>query len=99
MWTAADILANDSARLNIQHYADWRICSPPYLEIHNASELPSIQQAVRNRGLSFPLGLLACLTCVHIQADFKTDDFYIESYLMERPQKHFFFLSCVDSSL
>ncbi len=34
---------------------DWRICSPPYLEIHSASDLPSIQQAVMTQGLSFPL--------------------------------------------
>ncbi|XP_075905845.1 inositol-tetrakisphosphate 1-kinase-like isoform X2 [Nelusetta ayraudi] len=34
---------------------DWRICSPPYLEIHNASDLSSIQQSVMNQGLSFPL--------------------------------------------
>lgn len=34
---------------------DWRICSPPYLEIHSDSDLPSIQQAVMNQGLSFPL--------------------------------------------
>lgn len=34
---------------------DWRICSPPYLEIHSASDLSSIQQAVTTQGLSFPL--------------------------------------------
>uniref|UniRef100_A0A4W6DF46 inositol-1,3,4-trisphosphate 5/6-kinase n=1 Tax=Lates calcarifer TaxID=8187 RepID=A0A4W6DF46_LATCA len=34
---------------------DWRICSPPYLEVHRASDLPSIQQAVMAQGLSFPL--------------------------------------------
>ncbi|XP_071352259.1 inositol-tetrakisphosphate 1-kinase-like isoform X2 [Trachinotus anak] len=34
---------------------DWRICSPPYLEIHSASDLSSIQQAVMAQGLSFPL--------------------------------------------
>ncbi|XP_042270754.1 inositol-tetrakisphosphate 1-kinase-like [Thunnus maccoyii] len=34
---------------------DWRICSPPYLEIHSASDLSSIQQAVMTQGLSFPL--------------------------------------------
>ncbi|KAI3353851.1 hypothetical protein L3Q82_005065 [Scortum barcoo] len=28
---------------------------PPYLEIHSASDLPSIQQAVMTHGLSFPL--------------------------------------------
>lgn len=34
---------------------DWRICSPPYLEIHSTSDLSSIQQAVMAQGLSFPL--------------------------------------------
>ncbi|XP_042342255.1 inositol-tetrakisphosphate 1-kinase-like isoform X2 [Plectropomus leopardus] len=34
---------------------DWRICSPPYLEIHSAGDLSSIQQAVMSQGLSFPL--------------------------------------------
>lgn len=34
---------------------DWRICSPPYLEIHSTSDLPSIQQAVITQELSFPL--------------------------------------------
>uniref|UniRef100_A0A3B4WA46 Inositol-tetrakisphosphate 1-kinase n=1 Tax=Seriola lalandi dorsalis TaxID=1841481 RepID=A0A3B4WA46_SERLL len=34
---------------------DWRICSPPYLEIHSASDLSSIQQTVMAQGLSFPL--------------------------------------------
>ncbi|XP_034556329.1 inositol-tetrakisphosphate 1-kinase-like [Notolabrus celidotus] len=34
---------------------DWRICSPPYLEIHSSSDLPSIQQTVMTQGLSFPL--------------------------------------------
>ncbi|XP_044057243.1 inositol-tetrakisphosphate 1-kinase-like isoform X2 [Siniperca chuatsi] len=34
---------------------DWHICSPPYLEIHSASDLSSIQQAVMTQGLSFPL--------------------------------------------
>uniref|UniRef100_A0A673AZJ3 Inositol-tetrakisphosphate 1-kinase n=1 Tax=Sphaeramia orbicularis TaxID=375764 RepID=A0A673AZJ3_9TELE len=34
---------------------DWRICSPPYLEIHSDTDLPSIQEAVRNQDLSFPL--------------------------------------------
>ncbi|XP_035535891.1 inositol-tetrakisphosphate 1-kinase-like [Morone saxatilis] len=34
---------------------DWRICSPPYLEIHSDSDLSSIQQAVMTQGLSFPL--------------------------------------------
>ncbi|XP_051255513.1 inositol-tetrakisphosphate 1-kinase-like isoform X4 [Dicentrarchus labrax] len=34
---------------------DWRICSPPYLEINSASDLSSIQQAVMTQGLSFPL--------------------------------------------
>uniref|UniRef100_A0A4W6E215 Inositol-tetrakisphosphate 1-kinase n=1 Tax=Lates calcarifer TaxID=8187 RepID=A0A4W6E215_LATCA len=34
---------------------NWRICSPPYLEVHRASDLPSIQQAVMAQGLSFPL--------------------------------------------
>ncbi|XP_069550482.1 inositol-tetrakisphosphate 1-kinase-like isoform X1 [Brachyistius frenatus] len=39
------------------HYSlqDWRICSPPYVEVHNASDLLSIQQAVTNQDLSFPL--------------------------------------------
>ncbi|XP_032365499.1 inositol-tetrakisphosphate 1-kinase [Etheostoma spectabile] len=31
------------------------ICTPPYLEIHSASDLSSIQQAVTTQGLSFPL--------------------------------------------
>ncbi|KAM8905147.1 inositol-tetrakisphosphate 1-kinase-like isoform 3-T3 [Spinachia spinachia] len=35
--------------------ADWGICSPPYLEIHGASELPSVHQALMSHGLSFPL--------------------------------------------
>ncbi|XP_026168383.1 inositol-tetrakisphosphate 1-kinase-like [Mastacembelus armatus] len=34
---------------------DWRICSPPYLEIHSATDLPSIQQVLVEQGLSFPL--------------------------------------------
>ncbi|KAL7400155.1 hypothetical protein ABVT39_007295 [Epinephelus coioides] len=34
---------------------DWRVCSPPYLEIHSVSDLSSIQQAVMTQGLSFPL--------------------------------------------
>ncbi|KAM4627387.1 inositol-tetrakisphosphate 1-kinase-like [Polymixia lowei] len=34
---------------------DWRICSPPYLEIHSASDMSSIQQAMVTQGLSFPL--------------------------------------------
>ncbi|XP_040902548.1 inositol-tetrakisphosphate 1-kinase-like isoform X2 [Toxotes jaculatrix] len=34
---------------------DWRICSPPYLEIHSVSDLSSIQQAVKAQDLSFPL--------------------------------------------
>ncbi|XP_037324775.2 inositol-tetrakisphosphate 1-kinase-like isoform X2 [Pungitius pungitius] len=34
---------------------DWCICSPPYLEIHSDSDLPSIQQALMTQGLSFPL--------------------------------------------
>uniref|UniRef100_H3DA10 Inositol-tetrakisphosphate 1-kinase n=1 Tax=Tetraodon nigroviridis TaxID=99883 RepID=H3DA10_TETNG len=34
---------------------DWRICSPPYLEIHSDAHLASIQQAVINQSLSFPL--------------------------------------------
>ncbi|XP_074535904.1 inositol-tetrakisphosphate 1-kinase-like [Halichoeres trimaculatus] len=34
---------------------DWRICSPPYLEIHSSSDLSSIQQLVMTQGLSFPL--------------------------------------------
>ncbi|XP_029372943.1 inositol-tetrakisphosphate 1-kinase-like [Echeneis naucrates] len=34
---------------------DWRICSPPYLEVHSASDLSSIQHAVMAQGLSFPL--------------------------------------------
>ncbi|KAM6932012.1 inositol-tetrakisphosphate 1-kinase-like isoform 1-T1 [Lycodopsis pacificus] len=35
--------------------ADWGICSPPYLVIHSAGDLPSIQQALMTQGLSFPL--------------------------------------------
>uniref|UniRef100_A0A3Q1G5M2 inositol-1,3,4-trisphosphate 5/6-kinase n=1 Tax=Acanthochromis polyacanthus TaxID=80966 RepID=A0A3Q1G5M2_9TELE len=35
--------------------ADWRICSPPYLEIHSAADLSSIQQTVTAQNLSFPL--------------------------------------------
>ncbi|XP_062275276.1 inositol-tetrakisphosphate 1-kinase-like [Scomber scombrus] len=34
---------------------DWRICSPPYLEIYSATDLSSIHQAVMSQGLSFPL--------------------------------------------
>ncbi|XP_070684729.1 inositol-tetrakisphosphate 1-kinase-like [Pempheris klunzingeri] len=34
---------------------DWRICSPPYLKIHSAGDLSSIQQAVMTQGLGFPL--------------------------------------------
>uniref|UniRef100_A0A665VKU8 Inositol-tetrakisphosphate 1-kinase n=1 Tax=Echeneis naucrates TaxID=173247 RepID=A0A665VKU8_ECHNA len=34
---------------------NWRICSPPYLEVHSASDLSSIQHAVMAQGLSFPL--------------------------------------------
>uniref|UniRef100_A0A667Y599 Inositol-tetrakisphosphate 1-kinase n=1 Tax=Myripristis murdjan TaxID=586833 RepID=A0A667Y599_9TELE len=34
---------------------DWRICSPPYLEIHHASDILTIQQAMVTQGLSFPL--------------------------------------------
>lgn len=34
---------------------DWRICSPPYLEIHTASDLLSVQEAVTSQGLSYPL--------------------------------------------
>uniref|UniRef100_A0A3Q3M133 Inositol-tetrakisphosphate 1-kinase n=1 Tax=Mastacembelus armatus TaxID=205130 RepID=A0A3Q3M133_9TELE len=34
---------------------NWRICSPPYLEIHSATDLPSIQQVLVEQGLSFPL--------------------------------------------
>ncbi|XP_075956919.1 inositol-tetrakisphosphate 1-kinase-like [Anarhichas minor] len=34
---------------------DWSICSPPYLEIHSAGDLPSIQQTLMTQGLSFPL--------------------------------------------
>lgn len=34
---------------------DWCICSPPYLEIHSATDLTSVQQTVISRGLSFPL--------------------------------------------
>ncbi|KAM8905149.1 uncharacterized protein AB9W97_008450 isoform 5-T5 [Spinachia spinachia] len=36
---------------------DWGICSPPYLEIHGASELPSVHQALMSHGLSFPLNV------------------------------------------
>lgn len=90
MWTAADMIADNTACLYVWHYTDWRICSPPYLEIHNASDLSSIQQSVRNQGLSFPLGLFACLKNVHILIYFKTNDFYIESfYLKKEPKKHF----------
>uniref|UniRef100_A0A3P8U7J9 Inositol-tetrakisphosphate 1-kinase n=1 Tax=Amphiprion percula TaxID=161767 RepID=A0A3P8U7J9_AMPPE len=34
---------------------DWRICSPPYLEIHSATDLTSIQQTLAAQNLSFPL--------------------------------------------
>ncbi|KAM9812440.1 inositol-tetrakisphosphate 1-kinase-like [Syngnathus typhle] len=34
---------------------DWHICSPPYLEVHSASDVPSIQQKVMTQNLSFPL--------------------------------------------
>lgn len=34
---------------------DWRICSPPCLEVHSGNDLSSIQQAVIRQGLTFPL--------------------------------------------
>ncbi|XP_051935000.1 inositol-tetrakisphosphate 1-kinase-like isoform X6 [Hippocampus zosterae] len=34
---------------------DWRICSPPYLEVQSASDMPSVQQKVMTQNLSFPL--------------------------------------------
>uniref|UniRef100_A0A3P9B9X1 Inositol-tetrakisphosphate 1-kinase n=1 Tax=Maylandia zebra TaxID=106582 RepID=A0A3P9B9X1_9CICH len=34
---------------------NWRICSPPCLEVHSGSDLSSIQQAVIRQGLTFPL--------------------------------------------
>ncbi|XP_026228312.1 inositol-tetrakisphosphate 1-kinase-like isoform X2 [Anabas testudineus] len=34
---------------------DWRICSPPYLEVQTPSDMSSIQKAVMEQGLSFPL--------------------------------------------
>ncbi|XP_061538268.1 LOW QUALITY PROTEIN: inositol-tetrakisphosphate 1-kinase-like [Phycodurus eques] len=34
---------------------EWHICSPPYLEVHSASDMPSIQQKVMTQNLSFPL--------------------------------------------
>ncbi|XP_077350395.1 inositol-tetrakisphosphate 1-kinase-like [Festucalex cinctus] len=34
---------------------DWHICSPPYLEVHSASDMSSIQQKVMTQNLSFPL--------------------------------------------
>ncbi|XP_037632058.1 inositol-tetrakisphosphate 1-kinase-like isoform X2 [Sebastes umbrosus] len=34
---------------------DWRVCSPPFLEIHSVSDLSSIQQALMSQCLSFPL--------------------------------------------
>ncbi|XP_019717094.1 inositol-tetrakisphosphate 1-kinase-like isoform X2 [Hippocampus comes] len=34
---------------------DWHICSPPYLEVHSASDMPSVQQKVMTQNLSFPL--------------------------------------------
>uniref|UniRef100_A0A8C2XA66 Inositol-tetrakisphosphate 1-kinase n=1 Tax=Cyclopterus lumpus TaxID=8103 RepID=A0A8C2XA66_CYCLU len=43
----------------LDRFASYRImsdiCSPPYLEIHRASEPPSIQQAMMTQGVSFPL--------------------------------------------
>lgn len=37
------------------HPADWRICSPPYLEVHSETDLSSVHQAVKDQTLSFPL--------------------------------------------
>lgn len=34
---------------------DWRICSPPYLEIHSEGDLACVHQAVTDHALSFPL--------------------------------------------
>ncbi|XP_057695830.1 inositol-tetrakisphosphate 1-kinase-like isoform X2 [Corythoichthys intestinalis] len=34
---------------------DWHICSPPYVEVHSASDMPFIQQNVTSQNLSFPL--------------------------------------------
>ncbi|XP_030237434.1 inositol-tetrakisphosphate 1-kinase isoform X2 [Gadus morhua] len=34
---------------------DWRICSPPYLAIHSTGDLASVQTAMEEQGLSFPL--------------------------------------------
>lgn len=46
---------------------DWRICSPPYLEVHSASDLSSIQQAVMTQGLSFPLSQFTLCSSVASQ--------------------------------
>ncbi|XP_068601818.1 inositol-tetrakisphosphate 1-kinase-like [Brachionichthys hirsutus] len=34
---------------------DCRVCAPPYLEVHGAGDLPSVQQSVMTQGLGFPL--------------------------------------------
>ncbi|XP_077579400.1 inositol-tetrakisphosphate 1-kinase-like [Stigmatopora nigra] len=34
---------------------DWHICSPPYVEVHSGSDMPSILQKVTSQNLSFPL--------------------------------------------
>ncbi|KAM3616141.1 uncharacterized protein V6R79_013081 [Siganus canaliculatus] len=51
-----DRFASYQIMANLHHsLRDWRICSPPYLEVHSASDLPSIQQTVMTQDLSFPL--------------------------------------------
>ncbi|XP_053729379.1 inositol-tetrakisphosphate 1-kinase-like isoform X2 [Synchiropus splendidus] len=34
---------------------DWRICSPPYVEINSVSDLSTVEEAVTEQGISFPL--------------------------------------------
>lgn len=34
---------------------DWRISSPPYMEIHSDRDLPSVEEAVTMQGISYPL--------------------------------------------
>ncbi|XP_061923968.1 inositol-tetrakisphosphate 1-kinase-like isoform X3 [Entelurus aequoreus] len=35
--------------------SDWRICCPPYLDVHSSRDMASIQQEVTTQNLSFPL--------------------------------------------
>ena len=49
----ADI--HNNALLCLLFISDWRICSPPYLEINSVGDISSIQEAMESKGLSFPL--------------------------------------------